>query len=742
MAIQNDNTLVTKGDLKELYTDKIAPYLGGGINYYHTDRSGQELKSAQYALALDPNSNPDPGTNKEISANTIVPFLKQSGNFEDGSTTGTFKVPDGMRIEVSVFGTANNGTSTNGRMILWNVTDNIAIDDANSRKLPSAYFYAGQGTAYGMSQSGVFQWTNNTGKTIDVGLYTDSSMSVRVASTGMTVKEIGRIVDPIQYTANNDELEETPVGNIISYMGNSVPKHHLACDGTEYAIGTYPELEAHIIKEFGSINYFGGNGTTTWAVPNLNGEFLRGTGTNGHAASGDGANVGIHQSATGINPGWVNNQAGGFSLPVAPSSDYSALVVDAGDKYVNTGKRKSIASSTDLKEVANTTDDGGYWTVRPTNTSVKFCIKYESTYHVIVPSHMYKVSIAGSISTGSGDAQYTFNQSDIIGDASLVSGNSFVAPVDGFYIVGMDVTNKGSTSTYTFIKVNGVDREFVTSSGSTHSLYLNKGDVITIWQHGNTASHINSGRLSFCLLTANYKDNIIAGGEVYSEEEQVIGTWKDGKPLYRKSFEFSNMTLNGTQQNFGNISNMNIEYGEVIESALNENGYWTNPGILCVWVRIPANNFGAVCTDGGTRSGTLYFTIQYTKTTDTAGTYKYKNSLLLTRPDMWEPNTEYDFGGGLYGQRFTGTIDVQPNMVTKVLASTGFDNASFVQYGGHLKRSIISGSYSFAIPTAYYETGNVISCTLSISGGQLQMHEKDNATQNGVPYDVWVTYKK
>lgn len=48
----------------------------------------------------------------------------------------------------------------------------------------------------------------------------------------------------------------------------------------------------------------------------------------------------------------------------------------------------------------------------------------------------------------------------------------------------------------------------------------------------------------------------------------------------------------------------------------------------------------------------------------------------------------------------------------------------------------MSSSYNFAIPTAYYETGNVISCTLSISGSQLQMHEKDNATQNDVPYDV------
>ena len=44
MAIQNDNTLVTKGDLKALYSDKIAPYLGTNLairtsvsDYYSED---------------------------------------------------------------------------------------------------------------------------------------------------------------------------------------------------------------------------------------------------------------------------------------------------------------------------------------------------------------------------------------------------------------------------------------------------------------------------------------------------------------------------------------------------------------------------------------------------------------------------------------------------------------------------------------------------------------------------------
>jgi len=103
----------------------------------------------------------------------------------------------------------------------------------------------------------------------------------------------------------------------------------------------------------------------------------------------------------------------------------------------------------------------------------------------------------------------------------------------------------------------------------------------------------------------------------YSTDEKIIGKWIDGKPLYQKTFQFDNMIIDGTQQNFGSLSGLNIgSYAEVVRSTLNEDNYWTNPGILCVWVRVPQNNFGVRMVDGISRHGSLYFTIQYTKTTD------------------------------------------------------------------------------------------------------------------------------
>ena len=90
----------------------------------------------------------------------------------------------------------------------------------------------------------------------------------------------------------------TPVGTIIAVMGNSAPAHYLACNGQVVNIATYPELANYFEEQFGSKNKFGGDGTTTFGIPDLRGEFLRGTGTNGHTNQGNGANVGEHQDAT------------------------------------------------------------------------------------------------------------------------------------------------------------------------------------------------------------------------------------------------------------------------------------------------------------------------------------------------------------------------------------------------------------------------------------------------------------
>jgi hypothetical protein len=61
----------------------------------------------------------------------------------------------------------------------------------------------------------------------------------------------------------------TPVGTVITVLGTTAPMNYLECDGTVYLIASYPVLATYFETQFGSKNYFGGNGTTTFAVPDL-----------------------------------------------------------------------------------------------------------------------------------------------------------------------------------------------------------------------------------------------------------------------------------------------------------------------------------------------------------------------------------------------------------------------------------------------------------------------------------------
>lgn len=157
----------------------------------------------------------------------------------------------------------------------------------------------------------------------------------------------------------------TPVGTIISVMGKTAPMNYLACDGTVYNIADYPELAAYFAEQFEASNYFGGNGTTTFAVPDLRGEFIRGTGTNSHANQGSGAEVGTHQDGTThMFSASTTNLYGGYSDSSVSNADYSGI--DGIKRLKATGTVDSYPNN--------------IYTSRPTNTSVLFCIAAKNIF--------------------------------------------------------------------------------------------------------------------------------------------------------------------------------------------------------------------------------------------------------------------------------------------------------------------------------------------------------------------------
>lgn len=198
-----------------------------------------------------------------------------------------------------------------------------------------------------------------------------------VVSENGEYSETGKAFSPVVVQVPSSG--SVPTGQIITMMATAAPDGYLVCDGTVYNISDYAALAAHIETNFGTPNHFGGDGVTTFAVPDLRGEFLRGTGTNGHSGQGSGATVGMHQNGTlqigmyvrvngeaycGIAGNQANNVIGGGNVATNYVDSY---VYNTIGKLVN-------FSGTSVQDMS-TSDPMLPFTSRPTNTSVLYCIK-------------------------------------------------------------------------------------------------------------------------------------------------------------------------------------------------------------------------------------------------------------------------------------------------------------------------------------------------------------------------------
>lgn len=208
----------------------------------------------------------------------------------------------------------------------------------------------------------------------------DASKANAIYGASSTVQPPAiKLIPQIKYRRGADGQvngDGTPLGTVIMFMGTVAPQGYLFCDGTLYNVVDYPKFTAFIAKQFGSINYFGGDGETTFAVPDLRGEFLRCTGTNSHIDNGDGANVGEHQDGTIIAGNRIdkntNTVFGYYATANTPVyKTYKNYDKQFNDSILGANQSAWIA----LRDGTGQTPEYLSFTSRPTNTSVMYCIK-------------------------------------------------------------------------------------------------------------------------------------------------------------------------------------------------------------------------------------------------------------------------------------------------------------------------------------------------------------------------------
>lgn len=162
-----------------------------------------------------------------------------------------------------------------------------------------------------------------------------------------------------------------------------------------------------------------------------------------------------------------------------------------------------------------------------------------------------KIENIQALPTGGTKGQVLTKQSETEGDANwedieaneVFVGNEEEAPETAKIIVEDEDFEEGSTLSKAEVYVGAEEPttgEKVWFKNDDNSIYVRNNGV--------------------------YEEFIKKSEEVYSTEEQVIGTWIDGKPLYRKVVEMRNMTKDNYKMKAHNIQNM--KYARIVDVSM------------------------------------------------------------------------------------------------------------------------------------------------------------------------------
>ena len=172
-------------------------------------------------------------------------------------------------------------------------------------------------------------------------------------------------------TVSTEDLEQgvaIPPGAVMSFAVSAAPVGWLACDGTAVSRNQYSSLFAAVGTIYGV-----GNNSTTFNVPNLQGQFVRGLTTNQSTASRDPLSVSrvlgnVQEDEYKSHTHNVNNQtAEGPAWLALSRNDINPTAANDGTAFAPGGSGND--------RIFYIVNSGGAET-RPVNIALLYCIKY------------------------------------------------------------------------------------------------------------------------------------------------------------------------------------------------------------------------------------------------------------------------------------------------------------------------------------------------------------------------------
>lgn len=197
-----------------------------------------------------------------------------------------------------------------------------------------------------------------------------------VASKGGIVPStptVANLAEAISGIPQQKIVGGNPIGTVISFMGTSAPDDYLICDGAIYNISSYSDLSNFFAEQFGAKNYFGGNGTTTFAVPDMRNLFLRGYhGSSTEKLSGD---IGKKQDATVIPSVYIGGSSSNSAIIGMKGKGTTLTKTDNIDAVSVIASAYGVFGATTGASVTAITGNVESYTTRPVNMAVLYCIK-------------------------------------------------------------------------------------------------------------------------------------------------------------------------------------------------------------------------------------------------------------------------------------------------------------------------------------------------------------------------------
>ena len=440
----------------------------------------------------------------------------------------------------------------------------------------------------GMNLTSFHKTVNNiSSESAGTAIYTpdldDEEIIVKIISLTGTVKgtskptdfgyfiaeEIGRAItiDPLEYVNSESGIEDTPVGEIIRTIGNKTPKHYLMCDGSTHNIADYPYLAQYFKDTFGAINVFGGDGTTTFGVPDyitekrLNTQYMAPNAWASSMYSSDyAASKAFNGAINTLTNYWQSTKPVTFPVEIG---------IDLGSEYVIT--RYALHNLGWNTGVIN--DRPNTWDFEGSNDKVNWnTIDTVTNYTWTNNTPEFKVAIPGSY------RYYRWMIKTCVG-----TGVSDVTTIPILNQILLYYSN----SNFTHIKAE-----------PTYYMELNQD------------AYINE----YC--------------DYYDTNERIIGRWVDGKPLYRKSYEVTTPpALKSSTVLFTYSSDIEIQDIDGCILAPDENVpvnfYYAIDNYVSCWSNYKNKQIKMYVGNSAYTNRPAIITILYTKTTDAVNSFDY-----------------------------------------------------------------------------------------------------------------------